>query len=124
MNPYILVFIGGGLGSAARLGIGTLMFRYLHSTFPYGTFCVNVISSFILGLLTASLVFKLHAQGEQQRLLIGVGFCGGLSTFSTFSLELLNLLKTGNYFLAGVNIVASVAACLIALWIGIMIAKN
>ena len=124
MNPYLLVFIGGGLGSAARLGIGTLMNRYVNSIFPYGTLCVNVISSFILGLLTASLLFKLHAQSEQQRLLIGVGFCGGLSTFSTFSLELFSLLKTQNYFLAGVNVLASVAACLLAVWLGMILVKN
>ena len=124
MNPYLLVFIGGGLGSAVRLGIGTFLNRYLQSTFPYGTLCVNIIASFILGILTASLLFRLHAQGEQQRLLIGVGFCGGLSTFSTFSLELLNLLKTENYFLVGVNVLVSVVACLIAVWLGMMLVKQ
>lgn len=124
MNAYLLVFIGGGLGSAARLGIGSFMNRYVNAVFPWGTLCVNVISSFILGLIMASLMYKVHANSEQQRLLIGVGFCGGLSTFSTFSLELFNLLKTENYFLASVNILASVVVCLIALWMGMQLIKT
>ncbi len=124
MNPYLLVFIGGGFGSAARLGISAFMNRYINSIFPWGTLCVNIISSFILGLLMASLMFKVQASSEQQRLLIGVGFCGGLSTFSTFSLELFNLLKTENYFLAATTILASVIACLIAIWLGMMLAKQ
>ena len=124
MNSYLLVFIGGGLGSAARLGIGAFMNRYVNAIFPWGTLCVNVISSFILGLLMAGLMYKTNANTEQQRLLIGVGFCGGLSTFSTFSIELFNLLKNQHFILAGVNILASVIVCLIAVWMGMMLVKN
>lgn len=99
---YILVFIGGGIGSLARYIVGLVSKNYLPQNFPYATMLSNALSAFILGILMSYLFLK--SGNEQQRLLIAVGFCGGFSTFSTFTYETFELLKTGNYAMAIGNI--------------------
>ncbi len=113
MNNLILVFLGGGLGSVTRYGTGMFLGRFAHFRLPWGTLTVNLVASFILGLMAGLILLK-PGQYEQQRLLIGVGFCGGLSTFSTFTLEVFDFVKSGDYMMAGVYTVLSVAVCLLA----------
>ena len=115
MNNFILIFIGGGLGSVTRYGLGAYIAKQVNSIFPWGTLTINIAASFILGLL-AGFIFQRSGNYETQRLLIGIGFCGGFSTFSTFSLELFEMIRNGNAMMAILYIVASVFATLIAFW--------
>lgn len=115
MHNLLLVFIGGGLGSAARYMISELFRRLEKNSLPWPTFTANVLASALLGFLVAWLMLRPGA-GEQQRLLVGVGFCGGLSTFSTFTLETFDLLRAGHYLQAVAYSLLSIIACLLAVW--------
>jgi fluoride exporter len=111
------VFLGGGLGSIARYGTGALSKKIVDTNFPFGTLLSNVISCFILGILVEWLALR-SAHQEPYRLLVAVGFCGGFSTFSSFTLETFEMLRTGNYLIAFANIFGSVLVCLVSLWAG------
>lgn len=119
---YILVFIGGGSGSIARY----LLSRYfVHQpgTFPLSTFLSNTISSLILGMLLGYMAGK-QPENHNTRLFIATGFCGGFSTFSTFSYESFMLLNTGNYKTALLNIFGNLLVCYAAVAIGFILGKN
>jgi fluoride exporter len=122
MNKIILVFIGGGIGSVARYGIGSFFSRLMNGVFPWGTFAINIAASFVLGLLAGFFILR-QGEYETQRLLIGVGFCGGFSTFSTFTLELFQMIKDGNTAMAFIYVIASVIAALLAFWSAQMILR-
>jgi CrcB protein len=93
-----------------------------HDTvFPWGTFTVNVVGSLILGALAGALTYG--AASHSAQLLIGTGFCGALTTYSTFSYETLRLTETGARFLAAANVVASVVAGLGAAFTGAVLAQ-
>ncbi len=112
-KTLVLVFLGGGLGSVAR----TLIGRWVAvSGFPLGTFLVNLIGSFLIGLFYA--LFTRQLMGNDYRLLLTVGFCGGFTTFSTFSNESLHYLKAGQFWLFSLYVLASLACCLLAVWLG------
>ena len=113
----LFVFIGGGLGSLARFGTNELTKKYLSGNFPSGTLLANIISSFILGMFMGWFLSSEKNQ-EYSRFFIATGFCGGFSTFSAFTFETFQLLKTGNIFLAVTNILISFAGCLLAMWLG------
>ncbi|MFM1744273.1 MAG: hypothetical protein RLZZ630_210 [Bacteroidota bacterium] len=115
MDKLILVFLGGGFGSVLRYWIGTLLPRTDSDSWPWSTFLANVIASAILGFL-AGLIFMRPGQFERERLLLGVGFCGGLSTFSTFSLEGFELIRNGQITLAIAYLVVTTLSCLLACW--------
>ena len=116
MIPYLLVFAGGGLGSICRYGIA----RYLENhdlTFPLATFIANAISCIILGVLIGmNLKETMHAH---YRFLLMTGFCGGFSTFSTFSGETLLLIQSGSFFHAFSNIGLSLLVCLFCIYLGL-----
>ncbi|MGE0629855.1 MAG: fluoride efflux transporter CrcB [Hyphomicrobiaceae bacterium] len=119
MESYLWIALGGALGSAARYGTSDLSARLFGETFPWGTLIVNVAGSFIIG-------FFATITGPDGRLLVGtlqrqfvmVGICGGFTTFSSFSLQTLNLMNDGEWLYAGLNIIASVALCLLFVWLG------
>lgn len=118
MNAYLLVFLGGGLGSITRFSLSRVLEPYGFD-FPYSTLLANVLSCFILGMLTG-LNLK-DAVPPSYRLLIATGFCGGFSTFSTFSNETLQLLQNGNALPAFLNIGGSLFLCFLAVWVGMRV---
>ncbi len=113
MHPYVLVFVGGGAGSVLRYVAGRLIpVSVTGSPFPMAILLVNVVASFVLGTVVGWVMSR--SVGEEARLLIGVGFCGGLSTFSSFSYDTMVLLHNGRMGAALLNIGLNVTLCLLA----------
>ena len=110
MYNLVAVFIGGGFGSLARYGISEWVKLNFKTAFPLATFVSNVLSCLVLALTILLLNEKIALQ-HALRLLILVGFCGGFSTFSSFSFETVELFKTGNISYAVINILISVSSC-------------
>ena len=120
MQSLIAVFIGGGLGSLCRFGIAKAL-QPLAYIFPWATFIANAISCIILGGLIGW--FMKHSAQESIKLLWLTGFCGGFSTFSTFTYETFALFQTGNYYYAFTNIFLSLFFCLVCIWIGLSLSN-
>lgn len=115
MYSYLLVFIGGGLGSMCRFGIGHLL-RHYNFHFPWATFSANALSCIILGMLVGlSLKDGMSPSG---RFFLMTGFCGGFSTFSTFTNETYHLFLAGNSGYALANVALSALVCLVCLYAG------
>ena len=119
----LLIFIGGGLGSLARYGTGKIFESCSASGFPVGTLAANIISSLILGLFLG-LMPQLAGRFDSFRMFIAVGFCGGFSTFSTFSAETLEMIRNGMFAYAALNILMSVTVCIISIMIGLWAARS
>lgn len=111
MNNILLVFLGGGLGSLARFGISEIVKNNFKSSFPIATLCSNILSCLILALMVGFFSEKVDASPAMKTLII-VGFCGGFSTFSTFSYETVELMRSGNMIYAIANILISVVVCI------------
>lgn len=111
MKELALVFLGGGAGSVTRFLIGKVALSRYSTVFPWATFGVNIMASALLGLCMA-LYLKKPENMQWLLLLIGTGFCGGLSTFSTFSYENFILLQKGETVMFLVYTIASFAVCL------------
>ena len=126
MLAYVWVAIGGALGSVGRYWFSGLVARHFGEVFPWGTLLVNVSGSFVIGLF-ASLTgpdgrWLVASWFRQQFFMLGV--CGGYTTFSSFSLQTLNLMEDGEWLYAGANVVLSVICCLVAVWLGHALAAN
>lgn len=122
MNHMLFIFIGGGLGSLARYYLNRSVSGTYFEVFPVGTLLVNVAASLILGLFLG-LVDLRGITNPSLKLLVAVGFCGGFSTFSTFSAETFFLLKSGQSVLAFLNVLVSVVCCLAATFTGLVLAR-
>jgi CrcB protein len=120
MAAVLYVALGGALGSACRYGLMQAITRLGGLTlFPYGTFAVNVLGSFIMGVWIASMANLLPEKAKDLHLLLAVGVLGGFTTFSTFSLDVYSLLQSGVYGQAMLYIVASVVVSVLALAAGL-----
>ncbi|TAE24374.1 MAG: fluoride efflux transporter CrcB [Candidatus Kapaibacterium sp.] len=101
IQTFLLITIGGGLGSAARFAVSLLVSHFTSNTaqtgFPLATFLVNIIGSFVLGGVVALTGERVNALSAEWRYFLAVGFCGGFTTFSTLSLELFTMLQEGRF---------------------------
>ncbi|MBV9509428.1 MAG: fluoride efflux transporter CrcB [Caulobacteraceae bacterium] len=125
MLTYIWIAIGGALGSAARYGCSKLVAGWVGEAFPWGTLLINVLGSFVIGAF-ATLTGpdgRVMVSPDARQFVI-VGLCGGYTTFSSFSLQTLNLARSGDMLAAGLNILGSVALCLVAVWLGYLAAAS
>ena len=126
---YLYVALGSAVGGVVRWSVGNWVQRLggglPPAVFPVGTLLVNATGSFVLGLLSAWLIRPgAGARAEIMWLLVGVGFCGGYTTFSTFSLDTMALLETRGGIAAAVNVVASVSAGLIGVVAGMLLGRT
>jgi len=124
MNQIIAIALGGACGAVVRFLVSTGLYQWLGRGFPYGTLVVNVLGSFLLGLLTEALILQRIAIGLEYRAAILVGFIGAFTTFSTFSLETIYLIEQGSLTKVALNIAVSVLGCLFAVWIGLLCGRS
>lgn len=120
---YALIGLGAAIGGMGRYWCNGAAARFLGDTFPWGAYTVNVLGSFVIGLFAA----LTGPEGRllapvSTRLFVTVGLCGGFTTFSTFSLETLNLLRDGQFGKASFNVAATVISCLLGVWLGWLLA--
>ncbi len=123
MDRYLLVMLGGAVGSLARYAAGTEIMRRFKGTFPLGTLAVNVSGCFLIGLIMTLLTerFNLH---PNWRMLLVVGFLGGYTTFSSFEYETYTAIRDGGHWIGLLNILGSVGLGYIALWLGVLAAAR
>jgi CrcB protein len=119
---WFAVFLGGGLGSLARLGTSKACAGWA-TDFPVATLLSNLLACLILGFV-AGLVTNKAQLSPLLKVGITTGFCGGFSTFSTFGLESMNLFSNGKLLLGGSYVVASVALCFLGIWAGQLLARQ
>ncbi len=116
---YVWIMLGGALGSGARYWCSGFAAHHFGETFPWGTLIVNVLGSFIIGFFaTFTGPDGRFIVSTEARQFVMVGLCGGYTTFSSFSLQTLNLVRDGEMGRAGANIALSVALCLLSVWLG------
>ncbi len=123
VEEIIAILIGGAIGSLARFGLSTGVNQLLPKNFPWGILVVNVLGCFIIGLLATALVGR-YELSVFWRAAIFIGFLGGFTTFSSFSLDTMTLLQSGAVVAATTNIVASLFFSLIATAVGIVVGKK
>jgi CrcB protein len=123
-STYFWIAIGGAIGSMGRYGVSRALTLWFGETFPWGTLVVNVTGSFLIGLLaglTSDPDSRFIAAPDMRQFLL-VGLCGGYTTFSSFSLQTLTLIRENDVLEAGSNVVLSVVLCLVFVWLGAIVA--
>ncbi|WP_426028877.1 fluoride efflux transporter CrcB [Brevundimonas sp. TWP2-3-4b2] len=121
MTRFLIVAAGGALGTVARYGIGRLLPA---TAWPWATLTVNLVGGLLMGLLAGWLAFRGGVHGESIRLFAAVGVLGGFTTFSAFSLETALMIERRQLAMAGGYVAASVALSVLALFIGLMVARR
>lgn len=123
MNNYLFIFFGSGFGGICRYFISNSIAVFAHKNFPYGTLTVNVTGSFLMGFLFVILLEKLNFFSVELRAFLLIGFLGGYTTFSSFSIETLNLFEQGKWLLAFSNVGAHLFLCIAASLLGVMLGR-
>ncbi len=123
MTQLISIALGGAIGAVLRFMTSNMVYSQLGRVFPWGTLMVNVIGSLFMGLLFVLFTERMELNSDV-RAFITVGLLGAFTTFSTFTIETMNLIESGELMRAGVNILASVVCCLAACWLGMIIARQ
>lgn len=123
MTQTLSIAAGGAIGALFRFWVSTGVYAILGRGFPYGTLAVNVLGSFLMGFLFVLLNERMVASPEIRAALL-IGLLGAFTTFSTFSIETLNLLEQAAYTKAIANVLGSVLLCVIAAWAGLVIGRQ
>jgi CrcB protein len=123
LKTLVFIAVGGAFGAVSRYATSLGVYSLLGRNFPYGTLFVNVAGSFLMGVLSIMLLERFNL-GPEWRAAILVGFLGSYTTFSTFSIETLNLLELGDINRAVLNMGLSLTLCLLAVWFGINVGRQ
>lgn len=124
MNPYLLVAVGGALGSMARYGSGVLIGKVWDVTFPLATMLINIAGSLAMGLFIGYLVRTTPSWQADARLFVAVGIFGGFTTFSSFSLDTISMMERGDVGQALLYVVLSVVVGIAALYGGLVLIRG
>ncbi len=120
LKTYLFVMLGGAVGTALRFGLSNWFASHYGETFPIGTIVVNVTGCFVIGLFAALTgPDGIFLTSPLTRQVVMIGILGGYTTFSSFSLQTLNLARDGQWLYAGLNVNLSVVLCLVGVWIGV-----
>lgn len=123
MLQLLAIAGGGALGAVLRFGMSSYVYRLLGRDFPYGTLAVNTVGSLIMGILFILFIERGLVSAEWRSASI-IGFLGAFTTFSTFTIETLILVESGELSRAAMNVVLSVTLCLFATWFGLIIGRQ
>lgn len=123
MTKYWMVGLGGFIGSIARFWLGGYISNRMGARFPYGTFVINITGSFVIGLVVTLLAERAHWSANW-RYLIPIGFVGAYTTFSTFEFETFQSFRDGELLIALLNVILSVTAGFIAVWLGVVTGRS
>jgi CrcB protein len=124
---YLWVALGGALGSVGRYWLSGLVAARFGETFPFGTLVINVTGSFAIGIFAALAIPEGRMDSQSRAFatqFLMIGICGGYTTFSSFSLQTLNLLREREWLYAGGNVILSVVLCMIAVWLGYLLGSS
>jgi len=124
MNAYLLVGLGGAIGSIARYGSGVLIGRIWPSPFPLATMLINIAGSLAMGLLVGWLARTTPAWQADARLFVAVGVLGGFTTFSAFSLDAITLIERGALLEAALYALGTVIVAVVALYLGLLMTRG
>ncbi len=124
MMSTLLIFLGAGIGGVARYWLSNGVYFFLGRNFPYGTLIVNISGCFLMGLLFIILQERFNGIAPQLRSFLLIGTLGGYTTFSSFSMETLNLFENGDWLSAALNILLTVILCMVATWFGVIGGRN
>ena len=124
MYPYVLVAVGGAIGSVLRYGTGVFVGSLWRNPFPLGTLLINIVGSLVMGLFVGLMARLLPAWQNDARLFFAVGVLGGFTTFSSFSLDAISMIERGDVLPAALYVVLSVAIAVPALYIGLIIMRG
>jgi CrcB protein len=123
MMKYVMVGIGGAVGSVLRFWVSSHLGERIGTRFPYGTFAVNITGSFLIGFIVTLLASKANWD-PNWRYLIPIGFIGGYTTFSAFEYETLRSVQDGNILVAALNVILSVTLGFAAVWLGTVAGRS
>ena len=123
MTKYLIVGLGGAVGSVLRFWAGGYIGTRLGTRFPYGTFVINITASFLIGFIMTLLAERAHWNPNWTYLLV-IGFLGGYSTFSAFEYETFRVFQDGELLIAGLNVVGSVVIGFFSVWLGVIAGRT
>jgi len=123
MTKYLVVAFGGAIGSMLRFWAGGYVSTRLGTRFPYGTFIINITASFLIGFIMTLLAERAHWSPNWRYLMV-FGFLGGYSTFSSFEYETFRVFQDGEFLIATLNIVFSVAVGFVSVWLGVITGRT
>ncbi len=123
MAQLAFIAAGGAIGALMRYWLSNGIYVFMGRGFPYGTLTVNVTGSLIMGFLYVFMIERMDASVEWRAALM-IGLLGAFTTFSTFSIETMNLLESGEQLKAALNVILSVTLCLLGCWLGMVVGRN